>query len=61
MTLEYSACGGCIGLSVAAELHGVAMSNSFEDSKGAGEIRFSLIAKESLVGCNSAIKMGGRD
>jgi hypothetical protein len=45
--LEGIADDGCIGLSVAEELHGVAMSTSFGDARGAGAIQFCLIAKNT--------------
>jgi hypothetical protein len=45
--LEEIADDGCIGLSVAEEPHGVAMSASFGDTRGAGAIQFCLIAKNT--------------
>jgi hypothetical protein len=45
--LEEIADDGCIGLSVAEELHGVAMSASFGDARGAGVMQFCLIAKNT--------------
>jgi hypothetical protein len=47
VVLEEIAGDGCIGMSVAVELHGAAMTASFGDTRGAGVIQFSLIAKNT--------------